>query len=492
MEKIIIVGAGPGGLTAGMILANRGYEVEIFEKQNYIGGRNSKIMLGEYSFDRGPTFLMMLGILKEIFELIGRNIEDYLEVIEIDPLYRLVFSEDKVFYPSRNLEFMKKQLNEVFSESEEGYLKFLEIEKEKYEKILPCLRVPYGSIIDFFKKQFITSIPKLDAHVSLIDRLGKYFKEDDLKTAFTFQAKYLGMSPWECPGTFSMISYVEHGQGIYHVKGGLNQISESMAKVVIEEGGKIDINRGVRELIIEDKKAKGIILEDGEKIYADKVVINADFGYAMNSLIQDEYKKKYTVEKLKKKKYSCSTFMLYLGIDKVYDLPHHNIVFSNDYKKNVEEIANTKLLSQDPSIYIQNPVVTVSSLAPSGKSSIYILVPVPNNTSKIDWEKEKDLFREKILDIVESKGGFKDLKNHIEVEKVITPKDWEHEVFVYEGATFNLAHNIGQMLYFRPHNRFEEIENCFLVGGGTHPGSGLPTIFESGRISAELIINDKN
>lgn len=198
--------------------------------------------------------------------------------------------------------------------------------------------------------------------------------------------------------------------------------------------------------------------------------------------------KKWTPEYLEKKKYSCSTFMLYLGVNKRYDnIPHHNILFADDYKKNVTEISRTKVLSDDPSVYVQNACRTDSTLAPEGKSTIYVLVPVPNNTAGIDWEKEQGRFRDKIVRICETKGGLKDLHKHIEVEKIISPKDWETDKLVYRGATFNLAHNIGQMLIFRPHNRFEDIKNCYLAGGGTHPGSGLPTIYESGRITADHI-----
>jgi phytoene desaturase len=197
--------------------------------------------------------------------------------------------------------------------------------------------------------------------------------------------------------------------------------------------------------------------------------------------------KKYTPEKLEKKKYSCSTFMMYLGLDKKYDLSHHTIVFSKDYKKNVEEITNTRMLSADPSIYIQNASVTDPTLAPEGKSALYILAPVPNNFSEIGWEQEQETFRELVLDIIEEKTEFKDLRSHIVEEKLLTPIGWEKDYSVYKGATFNLGHQLSQMMIFRPHNKFEELENCWLVGGGTHPGSGLPTILESARITTNGI-----
>jgi phytoene desaturase len=190
---------------------------------------------------------------------------------------------------------------------------------------------------------------------------------------------------------------------------------------------------------------------------------------------------------LKEKKYSCSTFLIYLGLKKQYNLNHHNIIFSNDYRENIDDIFDKQVLSEDPSFYIQNASVTDPTLAPEGHSTFYILVPVPNNRSGIKWEEIKEEFKSKIIQKIIEKTGFSDLMENIEVEKIITPQDWEEQYNVYIGAEFNLAHTIDQMLYFRPHNKFQELDHCYLVGGGTHPGSGLPTIYESGRITANLI-----
>lgn len=487
-KKVIVIGAGPGGLTAGMLLQNKGYDVTIYEKKPYVGGRNSRINLGEYNFDMGPTFFLMKNVLEDVFKRTGRKLSDYADLTAIDPMYRLSFSKDKEFFPSTDTKKIKEEIKRVFPGNEDGYDLYLEKESKKYKQLIPCLEIPYGSIKDFMKKQFITSLPYLDAHVSLYDVLGRYFKDPDLKTSFTFQAKYIGMSPWEAPGTFSIISYIEHGEGIYHVKGGLNQLAHKMAQVVEEDGGKIVLDKGVKKIIIENGAAKGVEFFDGTKEFADYVVINADFAHAMTNIVDKKYIKKYTKEKLDKMSYSCSTFMLYLGVNKEYkDVEHHSIVFSKDYKGNVEDITVKKVLSEDPSIYVQNASITDDTLAPEGKSAIYILVPVPNNTSGIDWEKEKMALREKVLDKLEARG-YAGLRESIEVEKMITPADWENEMDVYKGATFNLGHNVSQMLIFRPHNEFEEFKNCYLVGGGTHPGSGLPTIYQSGIISSDLIL----
>ena len=487
-KRVVVVGAGPGGLTASMILASKGYEVEIFEKNVEIGGRNGAYRFDGFTFDIGPTFLMMRNLLEDVFNLSGRRVEDYLDIRRLDPFYRLLFADGTDFRPTADREAMREQIERLFPGNWPGYLRFLEVEQRKYDRISPCLQVPYSTLGAYLTPRFGKALPYLDAHKSLFGHLGGYFDADKLKIAFTFQAKYLGMSPWSCPATFSIISFIEHTGGIHHPVGGLNQISRAMAKVLGEEQGKIHLGTPVKQLLVEGRRAVGIELASGEKVHADHVVLNADFGYAMNELVPPGLLRRWSPEQLRTKGFSCSTFMLYLGVDKLYDIPHHNVIFAQDYKHNVDEIAERLVLSDDPSIYVQNACVTDPSLAPAGKSTLYVLVPVPNNRSGIDWPRETPGFRDKVLALLETRGGLAGLRQHIVAEKVVTPQDWQHQTNVYEGATFNLAHNIAQMLYFRPHNQFEEIDDLYLVGGGTHPGSGLPTIYESGRISAGLML----
>ncbi len=485
-KRIIIVGAGPGGLTSAMILAHRGFEVTVFEKEAAAGGRNAPIRLDGFTFDTGPTFLMMNFVLKEMFEEAGRNAQDYISVTKLDPLYRLKFSDFEL-RPTNDHNDMKRQLDSLFPGSSQGYDKFRKVEKTRFEKIFPCLQKPYSRISDYFFKAFLNGLPYLSLGKTMFQKLGDYFEPDDLRLSFTFQSKYLGMSAWECPAVFNIIPFVEHEYGVYHVTGGLNAISLAMEKVIEEEGGTIHKNTPVQSLIIDGRTVKGVELANGEKQYADYCFINADFAYAMTNIVDQTALRKYTQAKFKRMKFSCSTYMLYLGIKKIYDIPHHNIIFANDYKANVEDIFVNRKLSADNSFYIQNASVTDPTLAPEGHSTIYMLVPVPNNRSGIDWDAEKDRFRDHILDQVERKTELKDVRQHIEAEKIITPTDWENDYNVYTGATFNLGHNFTQMLYFRPRNKFEEFNNCYLVGGGTHPGSGLPTIYESARISSNML-----
>ncbi len=486
-KKIVIVGAGPGGLTIGMILAHRGADVEIFEKEDRPGGRNRDITLGDFKFDTGPTFLMMKYVLEEMFQETGRRASDYMEFVKLDPFYRLQFP-DKRFYPSGNMEKMKDHISDIFPGNEKGFEKFMKREGKRFESLIPCLQKDYAKLRAFLAPIFLKAAPRLAVGRTLYGNLGRYYDSDELKLAFTFQSKYLGMSPWDCPALFTILSYMEYKYNIYHVTGGLNMISKAMEKVFKEEGGKVHYNSEVKRVINEGRKVTGIELKDGRKVPADEVIINADFGYAATNLMPVEKLKKWSPEKLQKKNFSCGTFMLYLGLDKKYEtVNHHNIIFADNYKDNVETMFNEHKMTDDFSFYIQNPSVTDPTLAPEGKSAVYVLVPVPNNRSGIDWNKEGPLFREKVIDKIIQKTEMKDIRKHIVAEKVTTPREWEDNYNVYIAAEFNLGHDLNQMLYFRPHNKFEELENLYLTGGGTHPGSGLPTIYESGRISANLI-----
>lgn len=484
--RIAVIGAGPGGLTAAMLLQSQGFQVSVFEKDDKPGGRTSHVDVDGYRFDKGPTFLSMPHIVEEIFSATGRDLAHYISWNYLDPMYELFF-EDSSFRPTSDKQEMKRRIAASFPGDEKGYDRFMHDLGKRWDALLPVLEHEHGSLLDYMKPRTLKALPHLALGKSVYDVLSQYFSDERLKLSFTFQSKYLGMSPWDCPGAFSILSYMEHEYGIVHPTGGLNQIPKAMAKAFEEDGGHLYLNTPVKQIRTKKQQAVGVELENGEVFGADEVVVNADFAYAATELF-DEPLNRWNKDKVAAKDYSCSAFMLYAGVDTTYsEAAHHSIVFSNDYKKNVEEMIHEKIVSDDPSIYIHNPAVTDDTLAPAGKSPIYMLAPVPNNQSGIDWESNKESFRDLVLDQVESRSPFKGLRDHIEVEKIYTPTDWQVDSNVYEGAVFNLSHRLNQMMYFRPHNKFEDVRNCWLVGGGTHPGSGLPTIIVSGRITAQAL-----
>ncbi|HEV2576110.1 MAG TPA: phytoene desaturase family protein [Acidobacteriaceae bacterium] len=486
-KHIIIVGAGPGGLASAMLLAQRGFRVQVFEKQHTIGGRNARVTLGEYSFDLGPTFLMMKFLLDELFAEGGRRSSDYLQFRRLDPMYALTFP-DKIMRARSEPDAMKAEIERHFPGEGASFDCFIERESLRFKKLYPCLQKPYGTLASLISPTLLGAVPHVALGRSLHNVLADYFRSEELRLAFTFQSKYLGMSPWDCPGLFTMIPYTEHAHGVYHVMGGLSRISEAFAEVAREEGAEIHVSTPVKRILLDGRRSCGVELENGEKILCDDVVINADFGHAMSTLFESErLRSRYRPDQLRKQRFSCSTFMMYIGLDRKYNVDHHTIIFAKNYKKNIEAITRGQASFEDMSLYIRNSAVTDPSSAPEGHSAVYVLVPVANNTSGINWTEQKEKCREYVLRTLRERTAFGDITPHIRQEMIITPEDWEHKHSVFLGATFNMAHSWNQMLYMRPHNEFEEFSNCYLVGGGTHPGSGLPTIFESARIAANLL-----
>jgi phytoene desaturase len=485
-KSIAIVGAGPGGLASAMLLAQRGFRVQVFEKQEDIGGRNAGLQLGEYRFDLGPTFLMMKFLLDELFAEGGRQSSDYLQFRKLDPMYALNFSGTTMFVRSHP-DAMKAEIEKHFPGEGANLDRFLQRESLRFKKLYPCLQKPYGTLASLISPTLLAAVPHIAAGRSLYSVLGDYFRSEELRLAFTFQSKYLGMSPWDCPGLFTMIPYTEHAHGVYHVMGGLSRITHAFAEVSRDEGAEIHTSAPVTRVLVDGRRATGVELQSGEKIYCDDVVINADFGHAMATLFDERSLGRHKPTLLRNRKFSCSTFMMYLGLDRTYNAEHHMIVFARDYKKNIEAITQGHASFEDISVYIRNSSRTDPNVAPPGHSALYILVPVANNTSGIRWQEHKQALRERILRTLQERTPYGDVSPHIRRELILTPQDWERKYSVFLGATFNMAHSWNQMLYLRPHNQFEMFSNCYLVGGGTHPGSGLPTIFESARISANLI-----
>jgi len=485
-KSVAIVGAGPGGLATAMLLAQRGFRVQVFEKQDVIGGRNAEVRLGEYRFDLGPTFLMMKFLLDELFTEGGRRSSDYLQFRKLDPMYALSFP-DKTMLARSHPDAMKAEIEMHFPGEGASLDRFLKRESLRFKKLYPCLQRPYGTLASMISPTLLAAAPHIAAGRSLYSVLGDYFRSDELRLAFTFQSKYLGMSPWDCPGLFTMIPYTEHAHGVYHVMGGLSRISHALAEVSRQEDAAIHTSAPVARVLLDGRRAIGVELANGEKVHCDDVIINADFGHAMATLFDEKSLGRYEPSRLRKRKFSCSTFMMYLGLDRTYDAEHHTIVFARNYKRNIEEITHGRASFEDMSIYIRNSCATDPSGAPPGHSALYILVPVANNTSRIDWQERKQELRDYVLRTLRERTPYGDVTPHIQRELIVTPEDWERKYSVFLGATFNMAHSWKQMLYLRPHNEFEAFSNCYLVGGGTHPGSGLPTIFESARISANLI-----
>lgn len=487
-KKIAIVGGGPGGLVSALLLAKQGHKVDLFEANDRIGGRSSHVSLGDYHFELGPTFFIYRPIIDEVLSRIGVKLEDLISVTPIDPLYELKFP-NKTFKPYQDHLKMMKEIHRVFPGEETGYQRYLKHEKKRFEKVTPVLQKPFQSLINYLRPSVVAAAPYLDLGQSLYQRLKKYFHSEELIYSMAFQSKYLGMSPWECPSLFSILSYMEHEHGIYHLQGGISTFHQALGTLATSLGVTIHLNTKVEAFHIEKKRITSLLVKGKTEAY-DTVVMNADFKQAL-ALIPEKHRPSFKTKKVERMAQSCSTFNLYLGLDKTYKIPPHTIVFSGNYRQNVEELTQGMVLSHHPSFYLHNPSSIDSTWAPEGHSALYVLVPVPNLHAKVDWKKETKRYTEYILDEIQSRAGLKDIRSHLRQLHVVTPLDWQEKYHVADGANFNLSHKMNQLLYFRPHNRFNDVKNLYLVGGGTHPGSGLPTIYQSGLIAADLIANEK-
>jgi phytoene desaturase len=487
-KEVIIVGAGPGGLAAAIQLAAAGLRVTILERLPILGGRTSRIEAGRFKFDLGPTFFLYQRVLDEIFQAAGTSLRREVEMVRLDPQYRIEFGGGGRLDCTPNVASMERQIAALAPKDAPGFRRFLEENRTKLSLMQPCLENPFIGWRSIFKKRLLKLLPVIRPHESVDTYLRRFFSDERVRLAFCFQSKYLGMSPFRCPSLFSVLSFIEYEHGVWHPMGGCAAVTEAMARLARQLGVDIRLSEPVEEIVFEGRRAAGVRTAGGV-MRADAVLLNADFAKAMEKLVPNRLRRRWSDEKLALKKYSCSTFMMYLGVRKTFDLPHHTIRIAEDYERNLDEIENRHVLSEDPSFYVQNASVTDSSLAPSGSSTLYVLAPVTHQHPNVDWSRERGRFRNLMMQQIR-KAGFEVNPNDIVYERIITPDDWEKRYEIYRGATFNLAHSLDQMLHLRPGNRFEEFDRLYLAGGGTHPGSGLPVIFEGARISSKLLLED--
>ncbi|MGF1553767.1 MAG: phytoene desaturase family protein [Paracoccaceae bacterium] len=486
--RVVVVGAGPGGLATAMMMARSGARVTVLEARDRVGGRTSAIEDQGFRFDLGPTFFLYPKILSEIFESCGERLEDHVELKRLDPMYDIVFESGGAIRASADPEALKREVARISPRDAEHVEAYLADNAKKFDRFYPILERPFFGLGSWFKRDILRALPMFRPWATVDQDLGRHFEDPRVRLAFSFQSKYLGMSPFKCPSLFTILAHVEYGHGVFHPVGGCAALLEAMARVATKMGVDIRLADGVEAMLFDGDRAAGVRARSG--VYpADAVVVNADFANAMQRLVPDEKRRRWSNRKLAKKRYSCSTFMLYLGLKGTVDsLGHHTINLSEDYLGNLRDIEEHRA-PEDPTIYVQNACVTDPTLAPEGCSTLYVLAPVGNQEGGTDWAALAPQYRKKVLARLE-KLGVTDIENRIVTERMVTPADWESDLSIYRGATFNLAHNLGQMLHLRPQNRFEELDGVYLTGGGTHPGSGLPTIFESARITSRLMAED--
>lgn len=487
-KHVLIVGAGPGGLASAILLASAGQRVTVLERLPVLGGRTSTIEADGYNFDLGPTFFLYPRVLDDILRAAGTRLEREVELVRLDPQYRIHFGAGGQIDATPDVARMAAQIAALAPADAPGFGRFLEENRTKFHLMEPCLEIPYLGWKDLLSRRLLRVLPYLRPHQSVDTYLKRFFQDPRIRLAFSFQSKYLGMSPFRCPSLFSILSFLEYEYGVFHPIGGCGAVTRAMAAVAQRLGVEIRPAEPVEEILFAGRRAIGVRTAQGP-VHADAIVVNADFARAMQRLVPDRLRRRWSNRHLARKKFSCSTFMMYLGLAGRYELPHHTIHIARDYERNLADIEERHVLSDDPSFYVQNACVTDPTLAPRGHSTLYVLMPVSHQHPNIEWAKERSRVRARLLDKL-AEAGFHDVAARIRYERIVTPADWDARYEIHLGATFNLAHSLDQMLHLRPRNRFEDVAGLYLVGGGTHPGSGLPVIFESALISSRLLLED--
>lgn len=495
MKKIIVIGAGVAGLSAAVRLQKLGYEVTLYEKDRQVGGKMNQIKTAGFTFDLGPTIVMMPEIYREVFEFCGKDPDDYISMKKVDPMLKLYFNKEEPIEFSNDLIELTKTLENISPEDTQGYFAFLADIYQRYTIAKEAfITKSFRGFWDFYNPKSLWAGIRLRTFSDAYTSISKFVKDDRLRKSLAFQTLYIGVSPYQGPSLYTIIPMIELFYGVYFIEGGMYTLATSLARLFEELGGKIVYETSVDEILIDNKIAKGIRIGK-EQVMADAIVCGADFPYAMKELIPDERKRgKYTNKKIAKFEYSCSCFLMYLGLDKKYPEEHlHSIYFAEDFKQNVDDLFERGKLPDDPFFYLYRPSLMDDSLAPEGQEGLYVLVPVPELSKYEKWtEQTMQAYRQKIIRLLKEKTIFKDIDEHIVSETLITPKDFSERFNAYNGATFGLKPTLKQSNYYRPHNKFSAAENLYFCGSSTHPGAGVPIVMQSAKLAVEELLRDDN
>jgi phytoene desaturase len=491
VKSAIVIGAGMGGLAAALRLQQQGFDVTVLEKQSRPGGRSNVIQEDGFRVDRGPTILVMKEAFDETYRALGLDINQRLEFQRLDPNYRIYFNDNTSIDLFSDFERMRAEVEKVEPGAGLGLERFMRSGEQKYRLGMDFVERNYDHITDLMNLVAGLRLLQTRSYERLYDQVGTFFKSDKLRKAFSFHSMFLGLSPFRSLAMYSLITYADLAEGMWYPKGGIYSIIEDMLDIANERGVRICTDTPVRKIIVKKGHARGVMLESGDGLQADLVISNADLPYTYKHLVDPEYRRDYPDNRLDKMDYSCSGFLLYLGVDRVYpDVRHQALYFSEDYKANLDAIFERKTLPDAPSFHLNIPTVTDASLAPPGHSLLYVLAPMPNLESNIDWDMAAPKVREQLLDQLE-KLIDPDLRQHIVWERQYTPVDFKNDINAVHGTAFgSLSQGFFQSAYFRPHNKARDIEGLYFVGQGTYPGIGMPMVLISARLVTERIVQE--
>ncbi len=488
MHDVLIIGAGIGGIAAAARLAKLGYRVRVLEKTGAPGGRVALLKREGYTFDMGATLFLMPETYAQTYADLGERMEDHLDLRRVEPNYRVHFHDDTYLDITPNMVEMREQMEAMEPGSFRSLLHFME---EGYRHYYLSLEKFVGrnlyNAFDFFAPEHLPLLWKLkplDKHINVIS---KHFKDARLRTAFSFQNMYLGLSPYDAPATYTLLPFTELAEGVWYPMGGLYRIVESLVDIAEGFGVEFHYHTSVKRIDVNGDRANGVTLENGETLRADIVIANADVPYVYADLLPENP----MARRLHNKKYTSSAIMFYWAVrgDRSDALLHHNAFLADHkYKRSFEQIFNEYSMPEEPSFYVNAVTRTDPSMAPDGGDAIMVLVPVGclDDKTPQHWDALRDRARSWVIGSLE-KIGVQNLRERIRFEETLMPTDYRDVWNLARGTAFGLSHNVLQVGYLRPQNRHRQYGNLYFVGSSTHRGTGVPIVLMSAALVEKRI-----
>ena len=481
-KKIIVIGSGFGGLAAALRMRAKGFTVTLVEKHPDLGGRARVFKKGKFIYDGGPTVITAPYLLEELFSLFNKKISDYVKIVPLDLWYRFVFNDGETFNYNGNDKSMEEQIKKFSSQDYSGYKKLVNFTEKIFNKGFTDLSDrPFNNLV-FMLKQ-VPALLKLKSYKSVYSLVSNYISNEKLRRVFSMHPLLVGGNPFSTTSIYTLILFLEKKWGIHYSMGGTGNVVNALEKLMKEENINIIKNAEVTEILTENKDVKAVEINNSEIINCDYIICNSDPPNVYKNLIKSKNNYNFFFnQKMKRMNYSMGLFVYYFGSKKKYDdVAHHTIYFGKSYEKHLDKIFEKKILSEDISYYLHRPSATDPNMAPDGQDAFYVLVPVPNNLSKINWANEGDKFKNLILDKMD-KSVLPGIKENVVSDFYLTPDYFEKDLATLHGSGFSIQPKFSQSAYFRFHNQSEIFENLYFVGAGTHPGAGMPGVLSSAKV----------
>jgi len=485
-KNIIVVGSGFGGLAAAALLGRNGYQVTVIEKNEQVGGRASVWKKDGFVFDMGPSWYLMPDVFEKFFAEFGKKPTDYMDLVRLDPAYRVFFSTHDSVDISKNLQ---KNLD-LFETLEPGAKEKMKeyLEKSQYEYDIAMrdfIYKDYKHLTDFFKPKLIVEGTKLHMFEKLDSYAKRYFHSEKIRQILEYTIVFLGGSPYDSPALYSLMSHVDFNLGVWFPKGGIGQLVHAMFTLAKEQGVSFVLNEPVKKIQISQAKATGVITE--KKTYdADSVIVNADYAWADTHLIEKKYQS-YSNHYWEKRKIAPSAYLLFLGLDKpIKKFVHHNLYFHPQWGQHFDDIFKKCQWPKSFSYYVSCISKTDPMAAPKGCENVFVLVPVAPGLE--DTDDIREIYFNKTIDHMEKLAG-ENIRDHIIVKRIFAHNDFSQRYNAYKGTALGLAHTLKQTAIFRPRHQSKKVKNLYFTGHYNHPGIGVPMVIISSQILADVIKN---